>query len=487
MDLQAAVNKSTHVIDPSGALDKTSLPDHVNVLSPDPDALPARLTTEDRVLLVLKKGTKRPNALIEALLEKTVLGTVAEMTLLNVAERCSINSIKNLSRLTDAKLATAPMTADGSPPLTGVPAFIVGAGPSLDRNKQHLKAAAERGLIIAVDASAPAVRAAGVDPDVVVTLESKHVSKMMTYNQTEPYRIFACDITANPANWEIPAHRKIAFSNIDPAYSVHLKALGAPPLSFGGCVSTAALSLAYYWGCGPIILLGQDFAYTDGKAYCEDMLYSEQTIERILVPPSQGRDLIRFHGCPERGRDIDVTAVDVPGWCGTTALTTHEMLVYRDWIGRIAKRLKTPVINATEGGVHIPFCPELTAEEVIRNLGRHTPMYSERIDFFDLIDEMSPSQAGDITDLQTSLRDITYEVEALIAETQEGGEWDSYYRLGDAIKKTPLFDAWMYHWVHSMKGGDTVLTLREAIETRQDELLRACRDIRSALDWKGGE
>jgi hypothetical protein len=58
----------------------------------------------------------------------------------------------------------------------GVPAFIVGAGPSLDKNGALLAQAAKKGIVIAVNTSAPALAKHGVVPQVLACIESLDLS-----------------------------------------------------------------------------------------------------------------------------------------------------------------------------------------------------------------------------------------------------------------------------------------------------------------------
>ena len=53
-----------------------------------------------------------------------------------------------------------------------VPAFIVGAGPSLGKNGKLLAEAAQKGLVIAVNASARALTSYGVEPQDLAYTES---------------------------------------------------------------------------------------------------------------------------------------------------------------------------------------------------------------------------------------------------------------------------------------------------------------------------
>src|SRR3954470_5278732 len=54
--------------------------------------------------------------------------------------------------------------------------------------------------------------------------------------------------------------------------------LGFPGLSVSGSVSTLDFSLAQRLGCSPLVLLGQDLAYTDGRAYAVGTAYEDSRV-----------------------------------------------------------------------------------------------------------------------------------------------------------------------------------------------------------------
>lgn len=57
--------------------------------------------------------------------------------------------------------------------LSDVPAIIVAAGPSLNKNVQELKRAKGKALILVVDAALRAVVNAGITPDLGITIDAR--------------------------------------------------------------------------------------------------------------------------------------------------------------------------------------------------------------------------------------------------------------------------------------------------------------------------
>jgi hypothetical protein len=76
-------------------------------------------------------------------------------------------------------LQSAPSFLGLAEKYKNVPAFIVGAGPSLGKNVQHLADATKKGLVFAVNSSALALARHGVTPQVVACMESIDVSHLL--------------------------------------------------------------------------------------------------------------------------------------------------------------------------------------------------------------------------------------------------------------------------------------------------------------------
>src|SRR6185503_9121917 len=140
--------------------------------------------------------------------------------------------------------------------LHGVPAFIVGAGSSLDRNHHLLVEASRRGIVIAVNAAA---RLPGVD--VALTVESNDLRHKLGPLDHVGLRAFGMvshpDVMAHGSGTLLPLLAGELGSLLEPLVGFERLACSA----HGG---TAAISLAERWGCDPIVLVGHDFAALDG-------------------------------------------------------------------------------------------------------------------------------------------------------------------------------------------------------------------------------
>ena len=266
--------------------------------------------------------------------------------------------------------ALSPATLARPHPEGSGPAYVVSAGPGLDRNASGLRWA--KGTVFAVNSAIPALRRRGIEPDVGVTLEHMDFSSHLA-----EVPLLAVDISAHPAAWDaaIRCGRGVWFGGGSPHALRMQRTIGVPPLLYSGGVSTAAFALAAQWGFDPIVLVGQDLAYDlgRGRSYAEGSGWAGLEVRR-----DGGRLL--FEGAPERDtahaaakiplvpRDRD--GIAVPGWHGGEVWTTLEFYAQRLWLSQMAPRVKARCINATESGARIPGWEHVSLRDVVATAGR---------------------------------------------------------------------------------------------------------------------
>lgn len=216
---------------------------------------------------------------------------------------------------------------------SGKPVIIVGAGPSLNKNLHLLKQAKGKALILCVDTAYRILEKAGVTPDMLVTLDGSPMNAR---------HMEGCDYTRIPMFFDEYSHRDITNSHLGPkivnsdgmfhkhwwnhVYDGQWQGSSVPT---GGSVATTAFSIARLIGANPVIMMGVDLSYPEGKLYADGALNSGKTIE------SQ-QSTRRF--------------IEVKDIHGRTVYTTHDYLVYLRWLEMEAAKADRNYINATEGG-----------------------------------------------------------------------------------------------------------------------------------------
>lgn len=190
------------------------------------------------------------------------------------------NLQQNLPRLHSAKSVNS---------LKGVAkgrgAFIVGAGPSLDRDVITLSAP-HGCVIISTDTALPALLDAGVTPHFVVTADPQAQS---LHHFTLGGR-FDLPLVLTPT-----ASAQVVERWIGPMYAGFVNTDRLPEevkgladrlgvFKSGGTVSALALETAIIMEADPVILVGQDFGWPGGECYAEGT-FSERAGARPITEP----------------------------------------------------------------------------------------------------------------------------------------------------------------------------------------------------------
>jgi len=165
-----------------------------------------------------------------------------------------------LRNLAEYAASRVPDSWEGA--LTGIPAFIVGAGPSLDASIGALARHTGRAVVFAADSSLRALHRAGVEPDFVVSVDvAKTAAKCLLPDGPVPRRVV---LSANsPPDWTpaVPAANRYFVSSNQLTLD-WLASLGIARTTVNVCENSGAtaIDLARFLGCAPICLFGMDLA-----------------------------------------------------------------------------------------------------------------------------------------------------------------------------------------------------------------------------------
>lgn len=261
----------------------------------------------------------------------------------------------------------------------GVPAFIVGAGPSLGKNGHLLLQAQKKGIIFAVNSSARALASYGVEPHVLACMESIDVSHLLSGLTFIDRVVRAFSLTAHPNTMRTGEGPLLPVYEALPQLNGPLTSLtGHPGLIVSGSVSTLAFSLAQRLGCSPIVFVGQDLAYTDGRAYAPGTPYEDSRVE-VSEDGSELKlnwsdTLKRTHNVGGRRMHESEPVSETLAWGGAgKVLTGISFSAVRAWLEAAAIVLErdapgTELVNATEGGSRIEGFKEITLKSLLDGL-----------------------------------------------------------------------------------------------------------------------
>lgn len=242
---------------------------------------------------------------------------------------------------------------------TNVPTIIVAAGPSLDKNMEYLKRVKGRFPIIAVDTAYRHLLANGIKPDFVCAADSSYENSLDFVGvEDETEVILVAELMTHPDIFKVFKGRKIITTfggGLYPQISKFREPMGS--LICWGSVATMAFDLARKMGADPIVFIGFDLSFCDGRLHTRGS-YSEDILYENLHPFTSMENETSEYIC-ERGR------FQFMGDDGRLIYTDTNMKAYKDWFEDQFQHTRTKVINATEGGIVNNFVEKMTLNEAI--------------------------------------------------------------------------------------------------------------------------
>lgn len=255
-----------------------------------------------------------------------------------------------------------------------VPAFIVGAGPSLGKNAELLADAAKKGIVFAVNSSALSLARRGVTPQVVACMESIDLSTLLAQVPYLDDVVRAFSMTAHPRTLRTGKGPLLPVYEGLPQFTPLVSLGRASGLAVCGSVSTLAFSLAQRLGCSPIVLVGQDLAYTNGHAYAAGTPYEGSKVELS----ADGQSIVHQRSATLHavsGLKVEQEPLrEATAWGGDgTVYSTIGFSAVRNWLELAADvlthdRPEQRLVNATEGGARVAGFEERTLAEVLSPL-----------------------------------------------------------------------------------------------------------------------
>ncbi|MDP6945260.1 MAG: DUF115 domain-containing protein, partial [Myxococcota bacterium] len=275
-------------------------------------------------------------------------------------------SLVNITRLCD----TAPVDVLDDR-FEGVPAIIVAAGPSLDKNLDLLHEVQDRAVIITMNRCATIFANEGLTPHLLLASDrSADVPDVhLAGVGRDVLQNFVLRPSVHPRTLDAPAARTFLFTDGSAHESGLVEALGhaSRPVG-GGTVGHSCFLLAYHMGCNPIVVIGQDLAYSGDKAYSSRDLDADT---RLVVNEDGALGEVRRSDgqAKKHGTGTEFQVKTVPGWGGgevQTSLGFYRFIDFYDVMIQAMREERDLVcINATEGGAHIPGMEERPLREVI--------------------------------------------------------------------------------------------------------------------------
>lgn len=221
-----------------------------------------------------------------------------------------------------------------------MPVIVVAAGPSLEKNVELLREYRKRAFILCVDRAAPILAKRGIRPHAFVTVDARKDPRLFASDIASETPWFAYT-TSNYDALKQLRHANIIFASTLFGYGEDLfQKVGSDlfRMESGGSVATNAVNIAIYMGSRNIIVIGQDLACTNNKAYADA---ETEVKQENLIP--------------------------VKGFYGDTVMTRGDYKAFIDYYeANAARRKDVRFINATEGGAYIEGMDHMGLSEAIK-------------------------------------------------------------------------------------------------------------------------
>ncbi len=308
------------------------------------------------------------------------------------------NQFMNLDRY-----AEAPGIDDLRGACAGKPAIVVSAGPSLRRNLHLLEQpwVRQKFVIVAVQTVLKPLLARGIKPHFVTALDYHEISRRfyegLTKSDVEGVTLVA-EAKGNPAILDAwPGTLRCPKDNclsklLEQSDDVR------GPIKPGATVAHLAYYLARHLGCDPVVLIGQDLAFTDGQYYASGAaihdVWASELGEFCSIEALEWQRIARMRSRLIPARDH----------LGRGVYTDEQMHTYltqfeRDFAGDTGCGLT--VIDATEGGIEKQGVRVMTLEEVL--------LQYRQADAIEL-PEARASDSGRLRDAKKKLRQVRADV-----------------------------------------------------------------------------
>ncbi|WP_196008106.1 motility associated factor glycosyltransferase family protein [Clostridium tyrobutyricum] len=230
------------------------------------------------------------------------------------------------------------------------PAIIVASGPSLQKNIKYLNSASGKALIISCDASLKACELNDVKPDAIASIERDKPTYDYYYKDRKIDKniVLVGPTVLWPQIYEEYKGKTIIMSKNNEGeegwWASHFE--NVKYIDQGQSCATVAFAVAKEAGCNPIILMGQDLAYTDGKIH-SDITHTE------------------YEG--ENNEDkMEIDEVYMKDYEGNTIKSNWIYSMFKSWFeNQIVISPQLEVIDSTEGGAYIEGSKVMTLKDTI--------------------------------------------------------------------------------------------------------------------------
>lgn len=240
-----------------------------------------------------------------------------------------------------------------------IPAVIVSAGPSLEKNITKLKEIKNKALIIAVDTAMKPLYSRNISPHFVITIDPQKKNSKYFRNVNFKDAVLIAESSVDKEAIDSFNGEIYFINSIFPLAKYFMESLGnRGDITTGGSVSTAAYDFAIKVGANPIIMVGLDLSFPNYQTHIKGSYHEENFFTEIYKLDSYDSRIYKvlIGGNLREEKNIYKEKV----W------TDSRFDMYKNWFEeQCIKNNKIKFYNATEGGITINGMDNIKLEELI--------------------------------------------------------------------------------------------------------------------------
>ncbi|MFZ5987153.1 MAG: motility associated factor glycosyltransferase family protein [Bacillota bacterium] len=325
-----------------------------------------------------------------------------------------------------------------------IPAIIVSAGPSLNKNIHLLKDLKNKAIIISAGSSVNILESRGITPHFMVGVDGGG-GESRIFNSVKSEEIYFAYTSSvhydGLKNYKGP---KLYFKTNALEYGVWLdKEMGVDTrdMRSGASVSNLALDIAKMMGCDPVILIGQDLSYPNLECYADGAVLKDEQ-DKVIKKSIEKKD------------KMYILEKDIHGNLVHTIPSMISIKIYFEEFIKNNPDIK--YLNGTEGGLPIKgvenkplaqiineYCDkEYDIDSILKRQYECDPISSENkrtktIEFLHKIYEQSEKMKK----RAIKRMDLILDILSNVNDTNNNRKWKEIDKLTDQIES---FDVYKY-------------------------------------------
>lgn len=239
-----------------------------------------------------------------------------------------------------------------------IPAIIVSAGPSLEKNIRKLKEIKNKALIIAVDTAMKPLFSHNISPHFVITIDPQKKNSKYFRNVNFKESVLIAESSVDKEAIDSFNGEIYFINSIFPLAKYFMEELGdRGDITTGGSVSTAAYDFAIRIGANPIIMVGLDLSFPNYQTHIKGSYHEENFFTEIYKLDSYDSRIYKVLIAGNLREEKNIYNEKV--W------TDSRFDMYKNWYEeQCEKNNKIKFYNATEGGIIINGMENIKLEEL---------------------------------------------------------------------------------------------------------------------------